>query len=219
MSSQQMNIDTNSAAFKIFNQLFKVIMPVMQVRTIEDIQQRGVVISGDRQYDAAMRAERRLYYQTIAQLVEFHRRGVAIQVVNPKDCVAMYQLVQDHLEVWAQALKFSFNIRADQDLIDDLIAMDAFATAVYPRAQHHSDRRAHMSTFAQEFLGYSKRGKSTNALGISLSRAPRLGQTGEAATTPSGEPTPIPARESLEGVFKQRKIQFDPIFNKPRDER
>lgn len=216
MSSQQMQINTNTAAFKIFNQLFKVIMPVMQVRTIEDIQQRGVVISGDRRYDEAMRAERRLYYQTIAQLVEFHRRGVAIRLVEPKDSVVIYELVQQHLEDWAGTLKFSFNVRVDQEVVDDLIAMDEFATAVYPRAQHNSDHTAHIPTFAQEFLGYRKQGKG-NALGISLSRAPQVGKGQESNTV--AEVGPIPPRESLGGVFKQRKIQFDPIFNKPRDER
>lgn len=244
-------VDPESPVFRIFHQLFNVIMPVMQVRSIEDIQQRGMVASGDARYDAAMKAERGFYWQTIAQLVEFHRKAVAIRLVKPTDAAVIYELVQAHLEDWAQAMKHSFNIRTDQVMIDDLLAMEAFAQAVYPRAQEHSRQTSHFDDFARGFLGLDRKPKSAkNTLGLAepgqglppvratlqrstpdpvtgtygdasvkpgpfdhLRQGNRLGQTAPRYSAP-GTPVTIPARNSLESVFRQRKIQHDPIFHR-----
>lgn len=210
MAQPEVQVDPNSAVYKIFHSLWGVYMSPMQLRSVEHIREFGVVSSGDSAYDSAMRAEKRYYLQTIAELVEHHKRGVPIRLEVAANSVKIYELIQQHLSDWAYAVKFSFNRRIDDEIINDLLAMEEFAGVIYPKAHIHSNKTAHIDSFAQRFLGISGVDMQ-NKYGLTRFRSRR---STELQSGSQNEQAPLPERESFEVVFKNRKMQCDPIFNR-----
>lgn len=96
---------------------------------------------------------------TIDKMVEYHKKGIPIQVVNYDDCEKIYQCVERHLRAWANLLQHGVNI--GDAPIDDLIAMDEFANSVYSKAKYIIKDEIATSVFMQRISSITTLSRNT----------------------------------------------------------
>jgi hypothetical protein len=185
----------------IFNDLYMCKVPVFQARTVEDIELFGTPASGDAEFDRTMQNERRTQYMTIRQMVELFQRGVTVGIIRSSDTKKIYETVSDHLRIWQETMLRSPNIRPDNEVLDDLVALDKFASAVHLHAQHYFTHDFVESLFARRMTEWSQ-----SAIGLPASAEVELPMMAK-PPEPLGEKkewTPQP-RESLADIFAARR--------------
>lgn len=99
------------------------------------IETFGFVGTGDPQRDKQMKDEIIDTYVNINKLVEYHQKDIPFRLHRYEDTKIIYELIQEHLEAWADRLNRAVNI-ADAP-IEDLIALDQLANAVYDKAKYY----------------------------------------------------------------------------------
>jgi hypothetical protein len=134
----------------IWEYLFMVRVPLLQSVSIEQLKKTGVRISGNKTDDINIKNEWLTSYMPISQMVDYHREGTLIRVVNQSDLPVMYDFISRHLSAWKEQLEYGINI--GNAPIDDLVAMDAFATAVYEHAVHQFSRMEADSLIARHLM-------------------------------------------------------------------
>jgi hypothetical protein len=139
-------VDTTVA---IWEHLYKVRIPYLQSRTIDDIREKGTVISGIASYDADIKNQLQTTYLSINQMVDYFKEGVAIRVCDKGDPKLIYEAISEHIYAWKYQLEKGINI--GDAPIEDLVIMDKFAGTVYEHAKHHFNEDTANSIFAQHF--------------------------------------------------------------------
>lgn len=93
---------------------------------------------------------------TIAQMVDYHRRGIQFKIVYEADIVRIYDHIERHLNLWEENIKNNLNI--GDVPIDDLIAMNEFANTMFPIARPQLKTQAPSSSFMRTIarMGFSK---------------------------------------------------------------
>lgn len=124
--------------YYIFKELYQCSIPVMQMRTLEDIQMFGTPVSGLPEWDKWMQNERREIMIPISKMVEYWDKGCHISVVKRSDTKRIYDRISAHLEAWADHLKYSLNVA--EAPLEDLRKLDQFANVIYEYAKWHFDR-------------------------------------------------------------------------------
>lgn len=130
-------LDPRDPRYPIFKDLYLVRIPVLQMRSVEDIKTFGVPISGDERTDNMMSGESRQVMLPISRLVELHKQGCRIGVVHDRDTRRIYEAISLYLEVWKEKIvnRLNYTNIPQQDLVD----LDEFAHAIYDRAKWHFD--------------------------------------------------------------------------------
>jgi len=72
---------------------------------------------------------------TVNEMIEYHRRGATIILQNPNDSVRIYEWLRDHLQAIRGKTQFSMEIGSLP--MEDLVAMDDFASVVYRIARQY----------------------------------------------------------------------------------
>lgn len=72
---------------------------------------------------------------TINDMVEMHRKGITVEVVNYDDTRKIYECIQKHLMAWRDWLKSAVNMVTEPP-IEDLVDLDRFANAIYAHAKY-----------------------------------------------------------------------------------
>ncbi len=126
--------DQRPAAWWIWNELYQVQIPYIQMLTIEELEEYGMPNSGDPLYDYGTANEMRQVMIPISEMVKYYHRGAQVYVCNPADCKRIYERISAHLIAWKAKLEKSLNI-GDAPL-EDLKLMDQFANAVYEHAKY-----------------------------------------------------------------------------------
>src|SRR5690242_10317864 len=76
---------------KIWGHLYKCTVPAFQSRSVEDIRERGVIVTGIRDLDQGLKDAREKRWLTIDKMVEFFKRGVTVGVCDFNDTKDIYQ--------------------------------------------------------------------------------------------------------------------------------
>lgn len=141
----------------------------------------GISASGDRNIDDALMKDWVAMQLTIAEMVEYHSRGVPIILTNPPDSIEIYEVVKEHLGAWEQHVKTSYNM--GNVPIDDLRKMDEFAAKVFPMAcTYKKPEELRISKGIQDMLSRGPKAfKVSNANDIS---ALQIKQPEQVAHTP-----------------------------------
>lgn len=126
--------EKREASWFIWNELYQVMIPYIQMLSIEEIQEYGVPISGDPGYDYSTVNEMRMIMIPISEMVVYYHKGVQVYVVNKEDTKKIYERISEHLNQWKVKLEKSLNL-GDAPL-EDLKLMDKFANAVYEHAKY-----------------------------------------------------------------------------------
>lgn len=130
-----------------------------QTQSLNYVRFHGVPHTGNAQIDKQMRDEMVIRMLSINEMVEFHKTGVAIHVKSREDTKKIYDYITAHLKHFEAQMDSIHNRGLP---MDDLIALDNLAQAVYPFAvpyfpkgfvgsamQHHiGDRVTHAQMFA-----------------------------------------------------------------------
>lgn len=139
---------------KIWEYYFLVKVPELAATSVEYLRTYGSYITGDKGIDQALSNQWMTRQMTINQMVDLYRDGVQIKIVKETDVKEIYEIIAMHLDGWRSQLERGINI--GDAPIEDLIAMDEFASAVYEFARHHLTRDTVNSIMAQRMAGVSR---------------------------------------------------------------
>lgn len=123
---------------KIWDWYFKVRVPYLQSRDINELRLTGVNITGVKEVDADIKNQWVTTMMPIAYMVELYQKNIPVKVVDYKDTKIIYDYISEHLHAWKQQLQKGINVGGAP--ISDLIAMDEFANLVYEHAKHQFTR-------------------------------------------------------------------------------
>jgi hypothetical protein len=189
----RLRLDTTD---KLWNHLYRVRVPYLQSRTIEDIQEKGTVISGITEYDRDIQNQWMTTYLSISQMADYFKEGVPIRVCNVQDTKDIYESISLHISAWKSQLEKGMNI--GDAPIEDLVLLDKLANTVYAEAKYQIAANVSNDIVAQQFQALQSvginnffRNNNTNP----------LNNTG----SPDKEAHEID-RESLGDFFKSRII-------------
>jgi hypothetical protein len=116
----------------IFDRKFKCLVPQLDTTSKEYLKRFGMPSSGDKKIDMELANQLITTYKSIAEMVDLYSKGVNVRIPKISDCKLIYEFVEYHIVTWRNQLQRGLN--NGQAPIDDLIAMDSFATAIYPYA-------------------------------------------------------------------------------------
>jgi len=194
----------------IWEYLFLSRVPLLESMSIEQLRKTGVRISGNRVDDRNIKNEWLTTYLPISKMVDYHREGTLIKIVNQSDLPIIYDFISKHLAAWKQQLEYGINI--GDAPIDDLVAMDTFATSIYEHAVHqftrgHADSlmARHMASLTsmtrQNFFKQDSLNKYLGTEGVSVD------DNGNVHINDKEEES-LPERESMGEFFKDRMIGY-----------
>jgi len=199
----------------IWGWYYKIKAPALSSRTIEDVKRRGVLLTGNRKLDAELVDAFELQNKTIDQMVEYYRRGVPFSIVKVDDTKAIYDVVQEHLLAWKEALATMFNVRNAP--LDDLVLMDQFATDIYAYARDVGGKRMLTQGVHTAYEGAQRINMSNFFDPKKLQRAGMGNVPGISSS--NTQPPRMPDRDPLMDFFKtgisnvQNKEATEPKYN------
>lgn len=130
-----MTTQKDPIAEKITAFFYKVRVPYLQSRSINDIAKHGVNVCGVKEIDKDIENQLLTTYMTIENMVMYFKEGVSIRIIDPKDVKPIYTSISEYLESWKQQLTYGVNIGGAP--FEYLMAMDQFANSVYSHAKYH----------------------------------------------------------------------------------
>ncbi len=199
--------DTTAA---IWEMLYLVRIPYLATMSVDYIKEFGLPTSGDPDIDKEQANQYVTTYLSIAKLVDYHKEGVPIRIVNKKDVEDIYLAINEHLEAWKLQIRNGINI--GDAPIEDLIAMDAFANDVYGHAKYGLKPEETMSAFVaafSKFNGFAGHNLfKGSSLPSSVSNDPNVVRINHTAEDE------IPERESLTEMFKQSLVRTSRFKNR-----
>jgi hypothetical protein len=119
----------------IWERLFLTSMVYKDTLTTEHIRQFGMPTVGDDSIDADMHNHMVDRYLTINQMVDYYKEGISVYIKIHTETKDIYDIISSYLLCWVQYLQNGINIGGAP--IDDLIALDRFASSVYDHAVEH----------------------------------------------------------------------------------
>lgn len=193
----------------IFEHHYKVKVPTLMSRSIQDLQVNGVILSGNRDFDKGIENELSLKWMTIDQMVEHFKQGCPVYITLYKDTKNIYEVIHLHLQTWAEYLNKGVNI--GDAPIDDLMQLDAFAESIFEYAKYQYANSFLEDPIIQNLMRVSKYNfhnffsnptttvrTSTGPSVIETSTGVRIGQ----------ENQDVPRRESLKDFFRDKSISL-----------
>ena len=191
---------------KLWEYFYKVRVPYLQSRTVEDIRTFGTNISGIKVIDDAKMTELITVMLTISQMLEYYKEAVPIRIVSYSDVKEIYQAISEHIMAWKQRLEKGINI--GDAPIDDLILLDQFANSVYDHAKYQFTAETVSSLMAQH-MGSVQRVNASNFFNhISLAKLNSAGIEQGITRINAIKEDEIPDRDSLGEFFKTRLVNI-----------
>lgn len=123
----------------IWHKLFACRVSNIQTMSLTYLQHFGMPSTGDTRLDQETANELVTRMLSINQMVEYFRAGVNVRVIKVTDTKEIYEHITNHLNAWKYKLENALNVRGAP--LDDLVALDSFAVAVYKHARHQFDRQ------------------------------------------------------------------------------
>lgn len=114
----------------IFHKRFLARVPILSTYTEEEIEITGIPMhqNDDKRNNSML--DTTTVMITINDMVEKHKNGFKISLVNYDDVIFIYNVIQDHLLAWRNRAITSLN-KVHEDIDDDLINLDKFANEIF----------------------------------------------------------------------------------------
>jgi len=190
--------DQRDTAWWIWKKKFTCRVPYLQSMSTDYIRHFGIMVSGDADRDRAVVSETITTMLSIAEMVEYFEKGVTVGVVKYEDTKLIYEYISNHLQEWRRQLESGLPIRDAP--VDDLLAMDRFANAVYRHARHQFDQGFIESIMARQLMGTMRVNRSNFM----------LNKPGDIPSAPSQEEQDpaanLPERQSLADIFSANRV-------------
>lgn len=117
----------------LFGKLYRVRMHQIDTQSIEHQRRFGISVTGNRKIDEAAADGFTFPLLSIAEMVDHYKDGVRIYITEPHHAKLIYEAICDHTAAWRHALHGMLNI--GDAPIEDLIAMENFASVIYEKAK------------------------------------------------------------------------------------
>lgn len=165
-----------NAAYKIFHWPFEVAIPQGMVQSDEEIAVLGTFTTGNPEQDREMMQQPFFSYVTIDAVVEWQRRGINVEFANPRDFKKIYDIIVEHLQDLALAIRNGWMTVAPP--AEDLELLELVASRLYvkARAEIISDQGLQE---VYSFLTFQSASPLGNALGGMADRKRKELQTSE----------------------------------------
>lgn len=190
-------IDTTT---KLWDYLYKVRVPYIQSRHMDDIRNHGVRISGIQEVDKDIVNQWFTTMLPVSTMVEYFKEGVPIKICSSKDVKEIYDSISQHIHAWKTRLERGINI--GDAPIDDLIALDKFANVIYEHAKYQFTQDTVDSIMIRHLTDVQK----INVQNF-FTKKPDSG-TGDIVRINSEEEQQFPERDELGEFFKNRLINL-----------
>lgn len=122
----------NKAGAPIWERLFGIKIRFKDTIDLSQVQSRGIPTVGDSSIDNAVLNDWVYKYITINDMVEYHRNGISFIIITHKETGDIYNIIHEYLLAWKDLVVNGLNI--GNAPLEDLIALDSFATSIYPHA-------------------------------------------------------------------------------------
>lgn len=119
----------------IWETRYLVKVPSLAATSMAFLRNHGTYVTGDKKIDRGNVNNWIVTYLTIDRMVDYYQEGVTIALAKQSDAKLIYEAIESHLLAWTDHLQYGMNI--GDAPINDLIAMDEFASVVYPHAKRH----------------------------------------------------------------------------------
>lgn len=202
------NDDLKKATKKLDGWLYDVIVPELASRSDNDIRMYGTFISGNRDVDKDILKKTIRSAMSIFRMLELYKKGIPIRVVKSQDTKDMYESIQAYIYAWKYRLERGVNIGGAP--LDDLVALDEFATSVYEPAKYHLKKEEVNSAIISHLSKVNPVNPSNffneryNREMANLPRGDNI--TIENGVTRINAPTEFEQRESQADFFRNRLI-------------
>lgn len=120
---------------QIWTRLFHVRVPYRDTLSAEEIRMFGMPTVGDAGIDKAMHDDLVDRWITIDRMVALYQDGARIELATHTDSKLIYDIIHEHLTLWAQRLEGRINV--GDAPIEDLVTLDRFAAVMFPHAVRH----------------------------------------------------------------------------------
>ncbi len=117
---------------KIFDELYLCRIPNYKTMSADYLKIFGTPTTFNNDIDNQLSKELLTVMIPISKMVEYFQDGIVVRIVKAADTKLIYENIQLHLTVWRNYLERGLN--TGNAPMDDLIALDQFASAVYPHA-------------------------------------------------------------------------------------
>lgn len=185
----------------IWDYLYYVRVPYLATMSVEYLREYGMPSSGDANIDKEQANQLLSTYLPIAKLVEYHKEGVPVRVINRDDVKKIYDAISDHLNAWKEQLTQGLNI--GDAPIEDLLSMDRFANDIYGHVKYDLINRETESNFVKAISKFGFFGKKNSLVKSPTNRSiPFSGNINDLRYPVSSEPV-LPERDSMSDMLKK----------------
>lgn len=126
--------DTTAA---LWDKHYKISVPYILSLEDDALDMYGVRITGDKKMDEDLKNQWMVRWSTVADMVKFFRRGVAVSVART-DTKTIYEDIVRHINACKRVLENELNYN-DPELLQDLLDLDRFAISIYEHAKWQFD--------------------------------------------------------------------------------
>jgi hypothetical protein len=196
MFNQRVDRIEDTATWKIWNKRWQCNVKRIDLIPEQELRTRGTFTYGNPMQDRDMINEWVLTYQSINEMVELYRRGVVIRFPKRKEAITIYELVNEHLLLWIDYLKWSGMYNAPYN---DLVEMDEFACDLHAQVKFDLKNSIDKSIFQERISAITE---------FSRNRLIARSRTNQGRVLTDEELEQIyPKRDSL--AFLIRKLQAE----------
>ena len=140
-----MRNERDTAAWKIYHQLFYVAIPNLSLYSEDFIRNVGTHAPDAQMQQDLMRQPRRVSL-TLANIIRHRENGASVAFLTPKGGSDAFQLIIDHLTDWVTIMQGHFNF--EKPPLRDLETMENFAMELYPFIVNRAVQKRNSNTFS-----------------------------------------------------------------------
>lgn len=112
----------------IFKKLYRVSIPMFQLKTAAQIKARPRIGSGIESIDRSVNREISRPYMCVEKIATHYNQGHNISMINHKDRIPVYDCICEYIDGWMDLSEESHNIKID---IEHLESLDNLAKSIY----------------------------------------------------------------------------------------
>jgi len=187
--------DTTAA---LWDMLYKVKIPYLQSRSIEELEVYGSVLTGVPEIDDSVGSDMMITMKSIADMAEYYREGTPIGLVNKEDAPTIYEAIQEHLLAWKNQLHVGINV--GDAPVEDLVVLDEFANSVFDISKHQY-KPGYDDDFLIRQLGFNNRMGPHNFFKPNI-----LAKPDDVVRINEDDDPNLPVRDTLSDFFKDKVI-------------
>lgn len=199
MYNKPAKIDTT---VKLWDYLYKVRVPYLASRTVEDVREKGVVVTGIPEIDNDIQNQLLTTYISIAKMSVYFNEGIPIKLCDPKDARDIYESISLHIHSWKAQLERGINI--GDAPIDDLILLDRFANSIYEHGKFEFTKDVLDSLMGKHMTGLQRVSAANFFKSGAMDTLKAASETGGVTKINEIKEDTPPDRDSLAEFFKTR---------------